>query len=81
MQNHEIFNDILGGLDELSDRKAVKDLQSLALQCQIRYKRAKAESLGWENVHGGEEEGGAFWRGKNPATGQVEAIPDQLFKQ
>ncbi len=36
---------------------------------------AAARLRGWTDIHGGPPVG-AYWRGRNPETGRIEAIPD-----
>lgn len=40
--------------------------------------REIGESLGWTDIHGGPEDGGAYWRGTPPGSKRVIACPDWL---
>ena len=42
-------------------------------------KAKKAEDNGWQDVHGGPP-AGAYWRGVNPVTKKMEAIPDNQMR-
>lgn len=42
--------------------------------------KEQAEALGWTDVHGDPEKGGAFWRGINPDTGRVEKITPEILQ-
>lgn len=35
-------------------------------------------ALGWTDIHGGPEEGGAYWRGTPPGSNRVVPCPDWL---
>jgi len=40
--------------------------------------KAIGEALGWTDIHGGPEDGGAYWRGTPPGGKRVVACPDWL---
>lgn len=40
--------------------------------------REIGSALGWTDIHGGPEDGGAYWRGTPPGSKRVVACPDWL---